>query len=62
MKARRAIDKAIVNIMTDNMGRPDSGWINTMWINTPVKAAADTIKTRAKGNGKCNSDVATTAK
>ena len=62
IKARKAMDKAIVNMMTDNMGRPSRGWISAMWIKTPNKAAAPTIKTMASGKGSCKMEMAVTAK
>lgn len=62
IKARKAIDKAMVSMMTDSMGRPSKGWISAIWIKTPNKAAAPTMKTMAKGKGSCKIEMAVTAK
>ena len=62
MRARIAIDRAMVSMITDSIGRPDRGWIRKIWISTPIKAAAPTMNRMASGNGSPNRETAVTAK
>ena len=52
----------MVSMMTDSIGRPDSGWISSTWITTPSAAAAPTMNRIASGNGSCSCEIAVTAK
>lgn len=56
VSARKAIESAMVSMITESIGRPDKGWISRMWMTAPTVAAM------ASGKGSSSRLIVVTAK